>query len=159
MYISHVLWRLYFAPDEIPNHLSAADPRHPPQRREVERAAEPVGESEEEHGWDPAAGIFEGKAALGHLVLFGLAPDEVVHAALRVDLGLVRPRLVGPLFTLQDVEVVVGRVASCVAFCADSGTCISPSVNEKSSLGMGSGEEREEALSCARAGVGADDEP
>lgn len=45
----------------------------------------------------------------------------MVHAALRVDLGLVGSGDVGELGALEDVEVVVGGVTAGVAFGADGG--------------------------------------
>jgi hypothetical protein len=45
----------------------------------------------------------------------------VVHAALRVDLGLVLAGHVGQLHAREDVEVVVGGVAARVALGADRG--------------------------------------
>ncbi|KUI60282.1 hypothetical protein VP1G_11136 [Cytospora mali] len=116
-----------FAPHElalgqVADHLAARNPGGPPERGEVEGAAEAVGEAKEQHGGDPAAGVLEGEAAIvGHLVLLHSAAVQVVHAALRVDLGLVLAGRVGQLLPVQDVEVVVGRVAARVALCADGG--------------------------------------
>lgn len=45
----------------------------------------------------------------------------MVHAALGVELGEVFAGDVGHLRAVEDVEVVVGCVAACVAFCADGG--------------------------------------
>lgn len=90
-----------------------------PQSRKVEGARKTVGEAKEEHRRDPAAGVLEREAALGHLVLLHITTAEVVDAAGRVHLGLVGTRDVGELGSAEDVEVVVGRVAARVAFCAD----------------------------------------
>lgn len=46
-----------------------------------------------------------------------------MHATGGVDLGLELARNVGELGTLEDVEVVVGGVATSVAFSSDGGTC------------------------------------
>ncbi|KAK1247878.1 hypothetical protein MKX07_000766 [Trichoderma sp. CBMAI-0711] len=86
-----------------------------------ESAGQAIGEAEEEHGRDPAAGVLERKAGLGHLVLLRVAAAQVVHAAGRVDLWLVLAGDVGELRAGEDVEVVVGGVAAGVAFCADGG--------------------------------------
>lgn len=107
--------------EEIANHLLARNVRRLPQRREVERAGQAVGEAEEEHGRDPAARVLEREAGLGHLVLLDVAAAQVVHASRRVDLGLVLARHVGHLGAGEDVEVVVGGVAAAVAFCSDGG--------------------------------------
>jgi hypothetical protein len=48
----------------------------------------------------------------------------VVHAARRVDLGLVLARRVGELGAREDVEVVVGRVPARVALGSDCGPCL-----------------------------------
>lgn len=92
-----------------------------PQRGEVEGARKAVGEAKEEHGGDPASGVLEREAALGHLVLLHVATAEVVDAAGRIHLGLVRAGDVGQLGAAEDVEVVVGRVAARVALGADRG--------------------------------------
>lgn len=122
--------------EQVANHLLPGKVRRLPQRREVERAGQAVGEAEEEHGRDPAAGVFEREAGLGHLVLLGVAAAQVVHAAGRVDLGLVLAGDVGELRAGEDVEVVVGGVAAGVAFCADGGAC-SVLVQERASLNRG----------------------
>jgi len=44
---------------------------------------------------------------------------KMVHAALRIDFGFISARSVGELRAGDDVEVVVGGVPACVAFCAD----------------------------------------
>lgn len=46
-----------------------------------------------------------------------------MHATGGVDLGLELAGDVGELGTLEDVEVVVGGVATSVAFSSDGGTC------------------------------------
>lgn len=104
---------------EVSNHLPAGDDHGAVEGRYVEGAGQAVGEAEEEHGRDPAAGVLEREAALGHLVLLHDAPLQVVHAAGRVDLGLELAGDVGPLLARQDVEVVVRRVSPRVAFGAD----------------------------------------
>lgn len=106
---------LELALGQVTNHLPTRDIRRPPKRGEIKRAAQSIGKSKEHHGRDPATGILERKATLGHLVLLGDATDQVVNAALRVDLGLILTRYVGGLGARQDVEVVVGRVAACVS--------------------------------------------
>lgn len=88
---------------------------------EVEGAGEGVGVPEEEHGGDPAAGVLEGEAVLGHAVLLDDAAAEVVDGAGGVDLGLEVAGGVGELRAREDVEVVVGRVAARVALGADGG--------------------------------------
>ena len=105
--------------EQVPNHLLARNVRRLPQRRKVERAAQAIRKAKEEHGRDPAAGVFEREAALGHLVLLCVAAAQVVHAAGGIHLGFVLAGHVGDLRAGQDVEVVVGRVAACVALCAD----------------------------------------
>lgn len=46
---------------------------------------------------------------------------KVVHASLRVDLWNVGSGSVGELSADEDVEVVIGGVTACVAFCANCG--------------------------------------
>ncbi len=106
-------------PQEVADNLAAGDAHRIPQRGEVERAGEAVRKAKEQHGRNPAADILQGEAAVGHLVLLGLAAPQVMHAALAVDLGLVLARRVGPLLAEEDVEVVVARVAARVALGAD----------------------------------------
>ena len=112
---------LEFALGQVRNCLAARYPRCLPERRKVEGARQPIGEAKEEHGRDPPPGILKGKAALGHLVLLGVAAAKVVHTARGVDFGLVRTRHIGRLSAGEDVEVVVGGVAAGVAFGADGG--------------------------------------
>jgi hypothetical protein len=52
-----------------------------------------------------------------------------VHTALRIDLGLIFTRDVRELGPGEDVEVVVGGVATGVAFSSDCSSCpkVSPS--------------------------------
>lgn len=106
---------------EIPQHLAAGDVGGAPEGGQVEGGGEAVGEAEEEHGRDPAAGVLEGEAGLGHLVLLDGAAAQVVHGAGGEDLGHVLARRVRPLLAGEDVEVVVGRVPARVALCADGG--------------------------------------
>ena len=106
---------------QVANHLATGNPRSRPQRREVESAGESIGVAEEEHGRDPSARILEGKARRLHLVLLDVAATQVVDAALGVHLGLVGTGDVGKLGAVEDVEVVVGCVASGVAFSTDGG--------------------------------------
>lgn len=112
---------LELAQGQVAQHLAGGDEGHAPEGGEVEGGGEAVGEAEEEHGGDPAAGVLEGEAALGHLVLLDDAADEVVDGARLVDLGLVGAGGVGELGAREDVEVVVGRVAPRVALGADGG--------------------------------------
>lgn len=107
--------------EQVANHLPPGQMRRLPQRGEVKGAGQAIGEAEEEHGRDPAAGVLEREAGLGHLVLLGVAAAQVVHAAGRVDLRLVLAGHVGELRAGEDVEVVVGGVPAGVAFCADGG--------------------------------------
>jgi len=110
---------LELALEQVGDHLPAGDDNGAPESGEVEGAAKSVGKAEEEHGRDPAASVLEGKAALRHLVLLDLTPREPVHAARRVDLSLVLARSVDDLGARQDVEVVIGCVATSVALGAD----------------------------------------
>lgn len=112
---------LEFPLEEVRNHLPPGNPRRVPQRREVKRARQPIREAKEQHGRDPAAGVLEREAALGHAVLLGVAPVQVVHAARRVHLRLVLARHVRRLHARQDVEVVVGRVPARVTLGANGG--------------------------------------
>lgn len=112
---------LDLALEQVANHLAAGDARGVPQRRKVQSAGETVGEAKEQHGRDPATGVLECEAALGHLVLLGNAAVHEVDAAGRVLLRLVRARSVRPLLALEDVEVVIGRVSTRVALGAHRG--------------------------------------
>lgn len=106
--------------EQVSDHLATGDAGGGPQSREVQGAGESVGVAEEQHGWDPAASVFEGKAGSIHLVLLDLATGQVVNASLRIDLRLVLARDVGKLGALEDVEVVVGGMATGVTFSTDS---------------------------------------
>lgn len=108
---------------QVADHLTGSDARGSPQGREVQGAREGIGVTEEEHGRDPATSVLQREARLIHLVLLDLATDQVVHATGRVDLGLELAGDVGKLGTLEDVEVIVGGVATSVTFSSDSGTC------------------------------------
>lgn len=105
--------------EQVANHFPPRDPCRLPQRGKVKSARQAVGKAEEKHGGDPTAGIFESKAAVGHLVLLDVAAAQVVDASCRVDLGLVGSRDVGRLDAGENVEVVVGGVAAGVALGAD----------------------------------------
>lgn len=107
---------------QVADHLDSTDAAGGPQSREVEGAGEGIGVAEEQHGRDPATSVLQREARLIHLVLLDLAADKVVHATGGVDLGLELAGDVGQLGTLQDVEVVVGGVATGVALGADGGT-------------------------------------
>jgi hypothetical protein len=113
---------LYLSLEQVCDHLPASDPRSSPQRREIESAGEGIRVTEEEHGWNPATGIFQREARLIHLILLHLATAEVVDATLRVDLGFVGSRNIGKLSTLKDVEVVIGGVSAGVTFGANCGS-------------------------------------
>jgi hypothetical protein len=116
--------RLQLPPRQVQNHLSPRDPRRPPQGREVQGAGEGIGIAKAQHGGDPAAGVLEREARFVHLVLLDRPAPQVVHAALRIHFGLVRPRRVRQLRARQDVEVVVGCVPPRVALGADGGSCV-----------------------------------
>lgn len=107
---------------QVADHLTGSDACGSPQGREVQGAGEGIGVTEEEHGRDPATSVLKRKARLIHLVLLDLAADQVVHATGGVDLGLELAGDVGELGTLEDVEVVVGGVATSVAFSSNGGT-------------------------------------
>lgn len=107
---------LQLANGEVPYHLAAGDEGGAPEGVQVEGGEEAVGEAEEHHGWDPAAGVLEREAALGHLVLLHGSPAQVVYRPGGEDLGLVVARCVGPLLPCQDVEVVVRGMSTGVSF-------------------------------------------
>lgn len=88
---------LKLALGQVTQHLPPCNIRRPPKRREIKRAAQPIGKPKEHHRRNPAASILKRKAALGHLVLLGDAADQVVDAALGVDLGLILAGHVGGL--------------------------------------------------------------
>lgn len=108
---------------QVGNHLASGDARGLPQCREVQGAAEGIGVTEEEHGRDPATGVLEREARLVHLVLLDLTADQVVHATGGIDLRFEFTGHVGQLSSLKDIEIIVGGVATAVAFGANGGTC------------------------------------
>jgi hypothetical protein len=110
---------LQLALDQVVDHLATGDASGVPESREVEGARKTIGEAEEEHRRDPATGVLESEAALGHLVLLDVAAAKVVDAASRVDLGRILARDVSQLSSGEDVEVVVGGVATSVTFSTD----------------------------------------
>lgn len=107
--------RSELALEQVTQCLAAVDPDSAAEGLDVEGAGEGVGEAEEEHRGDPAAGVLEGEAALGQAVLADLAAAHVVHAAGGEHHGLEVARRVRPLLPRQDVEVVVCRVSSRVS--------------------------------------------
>jgi hypothetical protein len=111
---------LELAQQQVSNHLTAGDPSRPPQRWEVERRAQAIGEAKEQHWRDPAPSVLEGEAALRHLVLLHGATVQVVHGTRRVNLREVLAWCVCPLLARQDVEIVISRVAAGMALRADS---------------------------------------
>lgn len=113
---------LKLADQEVANHFAAGDVGGPPESREIEGAGEAVGEAKEEHRGDPAASVLESEAALGHAVLLDGTTAEVVDGTGGVNLGLKGAGGIGGLSTGEDVEVVVGSVATGVALGADGGT-------------------------------------
>ncbi len=108
-------------PQQIRNHLPTRDPRSSPQRREIQRAAKPICKPKEQHRRDPSSSILHRETSLVHLILLDGAALEMVNTALGVDFWLVGAGSVGELGADEDVEVVVGGVAACVAFCANGG--------------------------------------
>lgn len=115
---------LELAHQQVGDHLTASDIAGAPEGVEVERAKEGIGVAEEKHGRDPTTRVLEGEAtAIGHLVLLNVAAAQVVHATLRVHLGLILARYIGGLGAEQNVEVVIGGVTAGVALGADGGTC------------------------------------
>ena len=110
---------LELALEQVGDHFSGGDDNGAPEGGEVEGAAKSIGKAEEKHGRDPAASVLEGKAAFRHLVLLDLTAREPVHAARRVDLSLVLARSVGDLGTRQDVEIIIGCVATSMALGTD----------------------------------------
>lgn len=112
---------LDLASQEVANHLDSSDVGSAPQGRDIEGAEEAVGEAKEHHGRDPAAGVLEGEAVLGHLVLLDVTAVQVVDLTGAIDLALKLAGDVGPLLAGQDVEVVVSGVAAGVALGANSG--------------------------------------
>ena len=114
---------LDLALEHVANHLTTSKMGRLPQRGQIEGGRETICEAEEQHGRDPAAGVLKREAAIGHLVLLGVAAVKVVDAAGRVHLGLVLAGGVGGLGAGQDVEVVVGGVAASVSLGANGCTC------------------------------------
>ena len=117
VYSVHICTRYISSPlqlalDQVVDHLATGDASGVPKGREVEGAGKTVGETKEEHGRDPATSVLESEAALGHLVLLDIAAAKVVNATSRVDLGGVLARDVSQLSSGEDVEVVVGGVAT-----------------------------------------------
>jgi hypothetical protein len=84
-------------PRKVRNHLSRGDPSHSPQRRDIQCARQAIGEAKAQHGRNPSPRVLKSEASTFHLVLL----DGVCK-----------------LSPFQDVEVVIGGVAACVAFCA-----------------------------------------
>lgn len=115
---------LQFHLQQVLDHLATGDARSRPQSREVKGTREGIGVTKEEHGRDPTTRVFQGKARVGHPVLLDLAATQVVDGAPGVDLGIVGTGGEGELGALEDVEVVVGGMASGVAFSADGGAWI-----------------------------------
>lgn len=74
---------------------------------------------EEQHRRDPTPGIFEREAGLSHAILLHFPPAQVVHGTRGVDFGFEGPRRVGILCPVQDVEIIVRRVATRMAFRSD----------------------------------------
>jgi hypothetical protein len=103
----------------IGDHLATSDARGSPKGREVQGARKGIGVSKKQHRRDPATGIFQGEARLGHLVLLDLAAAKMVNGSSRVDLGLEFSRNVSDLSAGEDVEVVICGVATGVPFSSD----------------------------------------
>lgn len=119
---SHTTVPLELAKQQVSNHFTASDVGGSPKGREVQRGAQTISETKEQHGRDPAAGILKRETALGHLVLLDSATVQMVDRASRVDLRQILARRVRPLLAGQNVEVVIGCVAAGMAFRANGGT-------------------------------------
>jgi hypothetical protein len=107
---------------QVLHHLSSSNPRRSPQSWRVQGTGQAIGESKEQHGWDPTSCVLEGEALLGHLVLLDRATLKMVDTALSPDFGLILARNVALLLARKDVEVVIGSVATSVTFSANSST-------------------------------------
>lgn len=104
---------------QIPNHFPPRHPSHLPRRRKIHRARQRIGIPKRKHARNEAYRVLERETRGFHLVLLDVAAAEMVHGSLRVDFGLERARGEGELGSLDDVEVIVGCVAACVAFGSD----------------------------------------
>ena len=109
---------------QIHHNLPPSNPSSPPQSREVQSAAQTIGKSKEQHGWDPSSRILQSKASLFHLVLLDGSTVKMVNASLRVDFRLKGSWSVGELSSNQNVEIVVSCVTAGVTFSSDGGACI-----------------------------------
>lgn len=110
---------------QILNHFPPGNPCRRPQSSPIQRTTKRVRIPKPQHGWDPSTCILERKTRRFHLVLFDFAAFQVVDGAGGVNLWCERGGAgrVGELGAVENVEVVVGGVASCVAFCTYCCAC------------------------------------
>lgn len=101
---------------QIPNHLPPRNPRRSPQRRKIKRTAKSIRIPKRHHRRDPAPRILERKTRALHLILLDISAAQVVHGTDRVDFRLELAGHEGEFRAFEDVEVVVGGVATGVAF-------------------------------------------
>lgn len=101
---------------QIPNHLPSRNPGRRPQRREIKRARKRIRIPKRHHGRDPSSRILEGETRTLHLVLLDVAAAEMVYRTHGVNLWLELAGDEGELFAFENVEVIVGGMATGVTF-------------------------------------------
>ena len=86
-----------------------------PQCLPIERTGERICKAKRQHKRNPTLSELQRPTTLVHLVLLDVATTKMVHGAFGIAFLDERVRWVGPLLALEDVEVVVGGVATRVA--------------------------------------------
>lgn len=108
------------AQEKVSDHFTRSDPDGDPEGGQVEGRRENIGETKGKHRWDPALSEFESPAsAFRHHVLLDRAAAEVVNGSGGIVLGLERTGWERELLANKNVEVVVGGMASSMAFSAN----------------------------------------
>lgn len=110
-------------PSQILHNLSSSNIRSSPESWQVQGAAQAVCKSKEQHRWNPSSCVLQSEALVIHLILLDCSTVKVVNATLRINFWLKASRSVSQLGSNENMEVIIGCVATGMAFGSNSGTC------------------------------------
>lgn len=100
---------------QIPQHLPAGDVDCPPQSVKVKSARKCVTKSKWQHARNPTLSQFQRPTSMMHLVLLDITSSQMMNSSLWISLHFQSMGRCGPLFTLQNVKVIISSVSSRVA--------------------------------------------
>lgn len=104
-----------FSDGQVPQHLPSGDVHCPPQSVKVKSARECVTKSKWQHARNPSLSQFQCPTSVMHLVLLDITSSQMMNTSLWVSFHFQSMSWCGPLFTLQNVKVIISSVSSRVA--------------------------------------------